>query len=54
VRELAQNLLVRGPAGRPREELLLVMSDADTMSWMHRQSWIRPPEALAPFWHGRK
>jgi len=29
---------------------VLIMSDADTMSWLHRQIWIRPGGTLAPWW----
>jgi hypothetical protein len=29
---------------------MLVMSDSDTMSWLHRQIWIRPGGTLAPWW----
>jgi hypothetical protein len=32
------------------EEKVLIMSDADTMSWLHRQIWIRPGGTLAPWW----
>ncbi len=50
VRLLGEKLLVNGPEVLKREEKVLVMSDADTMSWLHRQIWIRPGGTLAPWW----
>jgi len=50
VRELAEKLLLAGPEVLKREEKLLVLSDADTMSWVHRQAWLRPSETLAAWW----
>ena len=50
VRELAEKLLLEGPEVLKREEKLLVLSDADTMSWVHRQAWLRPSETLAAWW----
>jgi membrane glycosyltransferase len=52
VRELAEKLLVEGPDSLNREEKLLVLSDAGTMAWVHRQAWLRPSESLAPWWQG--
>jgi hypothetical protein len=34
---------------KPQEKVLL-LSDADTLSWMHRQVWLRPGETLSPWW----
>jgi hypothetical protein len=25
-------------------------ADADSISWLHRQAWLRPSEILAPWW----
>ncbi len=50
VRLLGEKLLVNGPEVLKPEEKVLVMSDADTMSWLHRQIWIRPGGTLAPWW----
>lgn len=50
VRLLGEKLLVNGPEVLKHEEKVLVMSDADTMSWLHRQIWIRPGGTLAPWW----
>jgi len=49
-RPLAERALEQGPQSLNDEERLLLMSDADTMSRLHRQVWIRPPEALAQAW----
>ncbi len=50
VRVLGAKLLAAGPEALKPAERMLVMSDADTMSWLHRQIWIRPGGTLAPWW----
>jgi membrane glycosyltransferase len=50
VRVLGAKLLAGGPETLKQSEKMLVMSDADTMSWLHRQIWIRPGGTLAPWW----
>jgi membrane glycosyltransferase len=50
VRILGEKLLAEGPDALKPEEKLLVLSDAEGMSWLHRQVWIRPGETLAPWW----
>ncbi len=50
VRELGEKLLAQGPDALKPEEKFLVMSDADTMSWLHRQIWLRSGETLATWW----
>jgi membrane glycosyltransferase len=50
IRELGEKLLGKGPESLKSEEKLLVLSDADVMSWLHRQIWLRPNEALAVWW----
>lgn len=50
VRQLAQRALAGGPESLTVEEGLLLMADADSMSWLHRQVWLRPSESLAPAW----
>ncbi|EEF59720.1 glucans biosynthesis glucosyltransferase MdoH [Pedosphaera parvula] len=50
VRVLAEKLLAEGPEALKRDEKVLVMSDADMMSWLHRQVWLRSSEMLAPWW----
>jgi membrane glycosyltransferase len=47
---LGEKLLTEGAAALQPAEKLLVMSDAETMSWLHRQIWIRPEESVADFW----
>jgi membrane glycosyltransferase len=50
VRVLGEKLLLEGPdALKPREKVL-VMSDDDTLPWLHRQVWLRSGETLAPWW----
>jgi len=50
VRALGEQLLGEGPNALSRPETLLVLSDADTVSWLHRQAWLRPGGTLAPWW----
>jgi membrane glycosyltransferase len=50
VRLLGEKLLAEGPDALKSDEKLLVLSDADIMSWLHRQVWLRPNETLASWW----
>jgi membrane glycosyltransferase len=50
VRALGEKLLTEGPDALQAQEKVLVMSDASTMPWLHRQVWIRPGQTLAPWW----
>jgi membrane glycosyltransferase len=50
VRALAETLLAEGPDSLKPEEKLLVLCDAETIGWLHRQAWLRPSESLAPWW----
>jgi membrane glycosyltransferase len=50
VRELGEKLLKRGPEELSGQEKLLVLSDAQVMSWLHRQAWIRSSDDLASWW----
>jgi membrane glycosyltransferase len=50
VRALGEKLLAEGPDALKADEKLLVLSDADTMSWLHRQVWLRASETLAAWW----
>ena len=50
VRVLGAKLLAGGPEALKQAEKMLVMSDSDTMSWLHRQIWIRPGGTLSPWW----
>lgn len=50
VRALGEKLLAAGPDALTASQKLLVLSDADTMSWLHRWAWLRPSETFAPWW----
>ncbi len=50
VRELAEQLLKKGPDSLKAQEKILILSDADVMPWLHRQAWVRPAETLASWW----
>ena len=50
VRVLGEKLLAHGPEALQPAEKLLVLSDADVMSWAHRQAWLRSGDNLAPWW----
>jgi len=50
VRALAEKLLADGPNKLAAAERLLIMVDAHTMVWLHRQSWLCPRESLGPWW----
>jgi membrane glycosyltransferase len=50
VRELGEKLLVQGPDALNAQEKILVLSDAEVISWMHRQAWIRSGNSLAGWW----
>lgn len=50
VRQLAERLLAKGPDELSPQEKLLVLSDSDVMSWLHRQAWVRPADELAGWW----
>jgi membrane glycosyltransferase len=50
VEQLAKRALAEGPAALDKDERLLLMTDADIMSWLHRQVWLRPTAQLAAAW----
>lgn len=50
VRGLGEKLLAAGPDALNQKEKLLLLSDANTMSWLHRWAWLRPSETFAPWW----
>ena len=50
VRVLGEKLLAEGPDALKPQEKVVAMSDADVMSWLHRQVWLRPGDTLAPWW----
>jgi membrane glycosyltransferase len=47
---LRERLLAEGPDGLQRREKLLILSDAQSLPWLHRQVWLRPAGTLAPWW----
>jgi len=50
VRSLCEKLLAEGPDRLQRAEKLLILSDAEVLSWLHRQAWLRPSGTLARWW----
>jgi len=50
---LAEKLLAAGPEALSLQQKLLIMSDADTMSKLHRWVWLRPNNTLASWWQSR-
>jgi membrane glycosyltransferase len=50
VRDLGEKLLIQGPEALNAPDKILVLSDAEVMSWLHRQAWVRPAEGLASWW----
>lgn len=52
-RLLGEKLLAQGPEMLTREEKILVLSDADVMSRLHRWIWLRPSSTLARWWQER-
>jgi membrane glycosyltransferase len=50
IRSLGEKLLSENQDALKPDEKLLVLSDGETMSWLHRQAWLRPTESLAPWW----
>ncbi|HXR08687.1 MAG TPA: hypothetical protein VN765_15225, partial [Candidatus Acidoferrum sp.] len=47
---LRERLLAEGPEKFERREKLLILSDAESLPWLHRQVWLRPAGTLAPWW----
>ncbi len=48
---LRTTLLARGPAALAPAEQLRVMSDAESMAWLHSRVWTLPEEELHAWWH---
>jgi membrane glycosyltransferase len=49
-RMLAENVLANGFQALKPADQKLVLNDADTMSWLHRQLWLRPESTVALSW----
>jgi membrane glycosyltransferase len=47
---LAEKLLAQGPAALPAGDKMRLLADPATMSWLHRQVWMRPNQTLAVWW----
>jgi membrane glycosyltransferase len=47
---LRLRLLADGPERLLPREKLLILSDAESLPWLHRQVWLRPAESLSPWW----
>jgi membrane glycosyltransferase len=50
IKAFAQRLLAHGSSHLSAEEQLALMTDADTMAWLHHHAWMSAPEKLAPAW----
>ena len=50
VRVLGEKLLAEGPNALNAPEKMVVLCDAEVMSWLHRQIWLRADKTLAPWW----
>lgn len=50
VRTLGERMLAAGPDALTPPQKLQVLSDADTILWLHRRAWLRPSETFAPWW----
>ena len=48
--ELRERLLADGPGALSALENLALLSDVDSMTWLHSQVWIRPAESLHGLW----
>ena len=48
--ERRERLLREGTAALPPREKLALLSDAESMNWLHRELWRRPPRSLAADW----
>lgn len=48
--ETREKLLRNGPAALPPKDKFAVLSDAESMDWLHTEVWRRPAADLAPWW----
>jgi membrane glycosyltransferase len=53
VRSLCEKLLTDGPDQLRPAEKLLILSDAESLPWLHRQAWLRPSGTLARWWQNQ-
>jgi membrane glycosyltransferase len=50
VRSIAEKLLLRGFEALHPSETMIILSDADSMAWMHRQIWLCAENVMASSW----
>lgn len=48
--ELRERLLIRGPEGMAAAQRMAVLSDPESMAWLHREVWRGERSDLAPRW----
>ena len=48
--EVRERLLREGPAAITSREKLFLLSDAESMAWLHDELWLRSEADLAPWW----
>ncbi len=49
--QLRATLLAGGPVALATPEKLRIMSDAESMAWLHSRVWTLPQDELAAWWH---
>ncbi|MDQ3621825.1 MAG: glucans biosynthesis glucosyltransferase MdoH [Verrucomicrobiota bacterium] len=47
---LGEKLLAEGPHALTAAEQICLLSNADTLTWLHHQAWMRSAEQLAEWW----
>jgi len=51
IHALRDTLLADGPQALANPEKLRIMSDGDSMAWLHSRVWTLPKEELGTWWH---
>jgi membrane glycosyltransferase len=51
IHTLRATLLAEGPAALANAEKLRIMSDGESMAWLHSRVWTLPKEELGAWWH---
>jgi membrane glycosyltransferase len=47
---IRSRLLTSGPSALTNPEKLMLMSDGESMAWLHSRVWTEPADLLAPWW----
>ncbi len=47
---MQEKLLREGPQALSGRDKVALLSDAESMDWLHRQLWLRPASEIAPWW----